>query len=131
MYKYAMKKQAAGWRRLMSILLVVSMVLSISPVVQADTSPVDSVEVTDAGGYPGDMASVAVYVTPDILIYQYNISLSYDAQVLELVSAAKDLNVTDQDSYTVDYRHCGNCPVECDHSVFICIRKNQGSYAPL
>lgn len=86
----------------MSILLVVSMVLSISPVVQADTSPVDSVEVTAAEGYPGETASVAVYVTPDILIYKYNISLSYDAQVLELVSAAKDLNVTDQDSYTID-----------------------------
>ncbi|MEK4371565.1 S-layer homology domain-containing protein [Paenibacillus sp. FSL R5-0490] len=88
------RKQLTGWRRWTSILLVICLVLSITPAIQADTA-LPAVEVADAEGKPGDIVSMAVYVDPEFLIHKFNISLQYDTSSLELVTLVNELDVID------------------------------------
>ncbi|WP_018883955.1 S-layer homology domain-containing protein [Paenibacillus massiliensis] len=95
---YDTKKQLAGWRKWTSILLVICLVLSITPAIQADTS-LPAVEVADAEGKPGDIVSMAVYVEPEFLIHKFNISLQYDTNSLELMTLTNELEV-DTNTYS-------------------------------
>ncbi|MHA6534096.1 S-layer homology domain-containing protein [Paenibacillus sp. BAC0078] len=106
-----MKKQIAGWRRWLSLLLVICLVLSISPTIQAESSQpaveLPAVELTSAEGNPGDTVSMPVYAEPQDLIHKFEISLQYDASSLELASANDELHVTDTENYTIDTSTAG------------------------
>ncbi|WP_240472990.1 S-layer homology domain-containing protein [Paenibacillus sanguinis] len=99
------KKQLAGWRRWTSMLLVICLALSISPMIHAESSSpalgLPIVEVTSTEGSPGDIVSMAVYAEPEFLIHKFNISLQYDPNSLELVDLKNELEVS-SDTYSSD-----------------------------
>jgi hypothetical protein len=86
--------KAAMYKRIVSIWLIVCLICSFSPIAGAGAASVtDSIEIGSAEGARGDTISVAVYVTPDLMVEKYGIAVQYDPAVLEPVQAGA---VTDE-----------------------------------
>ncbi|WP_193726518.1 InlB B-repeat-containing protein [Paenibacillus guangzhouensis] len=109
------------WKKLISIILTVSMILSFSTVASAGPHPVDptsKVRVSGAEGYPGQSVEAAVYLTPIDLINRYDITISFDSESLELVQGdeiTNDLGVGDLgDTFDADLSQPGTVNVQAD-----------------
>lgn len=110
---YEMKERnLAGWRRWVSLLLVICLVLSVSPTVRAGSSSgtdnLPAIEVSSTEGKPGDTVSMAVFSEPEDLIYKFDFSLEYDASSLELLSVDDELHVSSTETYTIDSSTTGS-----------------------
>ncbi|MDO7907567.1 InlB B-repeat-containing protein [Paenibacillus sp. JX-17] len=100
------------WKKWISTMLAAVMFLSIGTAGYADPGTAsNSMKVGSAEGYPGDIVNVPVYVTPEDLIAQYDISIGYNAASLELVpgdevTGEPDVILDDED-FKVDFSNSG------------------------
>ncbi|SEB01190.1 Listeria/Bacterioides repeat-containing protein [Paenibacillus sp. 276b] len=113
------------WKRLISILLTVSMILPFGTFVSAGAPASNSMKVSGGEGYPGDTVDVEVYLIPNLIINEYDISIGFDTSSLELVTGneiTNNLGVSSNgDSFNTDFSSDGTINVQADlvnYSIF-------------
>ncbi|TBL71095.1 S-layer homology domain-containing protein [Paenibacillus thalictri] len=97
--------QSAMYKKMVSVWLVVCLICAFfSPLAEAGTvGGPDSIEIGSAEGARGDTVNVAVYVTPDFMVWKYDIAIQYDPAVLEPVPAGEvtdELGVSGAETFT-------------------------------
>ncbi|WP_270168481.1 S-layer homology domain-containing protein [Paenibacillus sp. SYP-B4298] len=97
------------YARMLSIWLVLS--LMVGPFAgQAAAAPQPPysgmIEVESVEGAPGDTVSISVYATPETMVWAYDITLQYDAAVMELVDnheVANRIEMDEENFESFDY----------------------------
>ncbi len=84
---------------------------------ESDTAS-NSMRVSSEEGYPGESVDVSVFLTPEDLINQYDISIGFDATSLELVSGnevTNELGVSQNgDTFETDFSNSGIANVKAN-----------------
>ncbi|NUU53364.1 hypothetical protein HP548_04585 [Paenibacillus taichungensis] len=82
------------WKKIISTMLAAVMLLPFGTTGYAESEIAsNSMKVSSEEGYPGDSVSVSVFLTPEEMINQYDISIGFDTNSLELESGNE---VTDE-----------------------------------
>ncbi|MGD8188650.1 cohesin domain-containing protein [Brevibacillus ginsengisoli] len=110
MNKRRLTGQGQLWKRLVSVWLIVSMVMSFGSF--ASAAEPDSMTVGSAKGWPGDTVDVPVSLTPETMIWQYDVTVHYDPDVLEVVKVTDERGVVSKDTFEADATSAGTVKVK-------------------
>ncbi|WP_200634250.1 InlB B-repeat-containing protein [Paenibacillus sp. S28] len=113
------------WKKWISTMLVAVMLLPFGTMgyAESDTAS-NSMRVSSEEGDPGESVDVSVFLTPEDMINQYDISIGFDAASLELVSGnevTNELGASQNDTFDKDFSITGVANVRAnlvDNPVF-------------
>ncbi|WP_285855316.1 InlB B-repeat-containing protein [Paenibacillus cellulositrophicus] len=107
------------WKKWISTMMVAVMLLPFGTMgyAESDTAS-NSMRVSSEEGYAGESVDVSVFLTPEDLINQYDISLGFDTASLELVSGnevTNELGVSQNgDTFETDFSNSGIANVKAN-----------------
>ncbi|PQP86838.1 cohesin domain-containing protein, partial [Paenibacillus sp. AR247] len=113
------------WKKWISTMLVAVMLLPFGTMgyAESDTAS-NSMRVSSEEGDPGESVDVSVFLTPEDMINQYDISIGFDAASLELVpgnEVTNELGASQNDTFDKDISITGVANVRAnlvDNPVF-------------
>lgn len=126
MYRDVTTKQTALYKRLLSFFIVAAMLLSMGTTALAFSPEYDVVEVGTASGEAGELVSVGVSITPELMIEKFDIALGYDSNALELVEGAgvtDELGVTSSETFTITTSTLGTINLSAVLSTHVLLEK--------